>query len=243
MGGEEYEKMRTAIVEDDKEAAEKLSGFIRRYGRENGRVFDIAEFKDTAAFLFGYKPDYDLVFMDIEMPGRNGMDGAKKLREFDPDVPLVFVTGLMHYAVKGYEVGALDYLVKPYSYEAFEMTFSMAVKKRADAERSVTVRNMSGYARIPLSAIYYVEVNKHRVIYHTDFGLVDVWGSMKAAEKALPPFSFAKCGASWLVNLGRVKSIEGDSVVVGGDRLKISRAKKKAFLQALNAFVSYGGGI
>ena len=241
MGGEANEKMRIAIVEDDKEAAEKLSGFIRHYGRENGRAFEIAEFRDTASFLIGYKPKYDLVFMDIEMPGRNGMDGAKKLRECDPEVPLVFVTGLMHYAVKGYEVGALDYLVKPYSYEAFAMTFSAAVKKSENAEQSVTVRNMNGYVRIPLSSVYYIEVNKHRVLYHTDGGTVDVWGSMKTAESALPPRLFAKCGASFLVNLSYVRSVEGDVAAVGGDLLKISRSKKKSFLRALGAFVALGG--
>lgn len=235
--------MRIAIVEDETQAAEKLGDFIRRYGRENGRTFEISEFRDTASFLFGYKPEYDLVFMDIEMPGRNGMDGAKKLREFDPDVTLVFVTGLMHYAVKGYEVGATDYLVKPYSYEAFEMTFSAALKRSENSGLSVTVRNMSGYTRIPLSSVYYVEVNKHRVVYHTDSGIVDVWGSMKSAESALPPLSFARCGASFLVNLARVRSVDGDTVTVGGERLKISRSKKKDFLRSLNAFVASGGGL
>lgn len=233
--------MRIAIVEDETEATEKLKGFILRYGRENDRIFDVAEFADTASFLFGYKPEYDVVFMDIEMPGRNGMDGAKKLRVFDPDVPLVFVTGLMHYAIKGYEVGATDYLVKPYSYEAFAMTFSVALKKSETAGLSVTVCNTSGYTRILLSSVYFVEVNKHRVLYHTDIGIVDVWGSMKSAESVFPPRSFAKCASSFLVNLARVKSVAGDTVTVGEYKLKISRSKKKSFLQALNAFVAGGG--
>lgn len=237
------QKMRIAIVEDSDQAARVLHSCLLRYEKEYETTIDAVRFGDVASFLSGYKPEYDCVFMDIDLPCRNGLEGAKKLRECDPWVPLVFVTALAHYAVDGYRVGATDYLVKPYSYTAFKLAMTAVVKKTKTANEYVTVRNLEGSTRIPVDSIYYVEVNKHRVIYHTDFGCVDVWGSMKSAEELLPKDVFAKCGASWLVNLRYVRGISGTEVTVGSDRIKISRAKKKEFTASLHNYMSRDGGV
>ena len=139
-------------------------------------------------------------------------------------------------------MNATDYLVKPYTYAALELAMNSVVARRTGADRAVTVRNLEGSTRIPIGSIYYVEVNKHRVIYHTDFGLVDVWGSMKSAEENLPKDSFAKCGASWLVNLMHVRKVCSGEVEVGGDSIKISRARRKEFIAALHAYIAREGG-
>lgn len=236
------EKFKVAVVEDDKAAAEKLRGFLTRYSEEHGVEFETTVYSDAVFFLFGYKPDFNCIFMDIDLPYLNGMDGALRLRESDPAVPIIFVTSLAQYAVKGYEASALDYLVKPYSYESFAMAVSRAIARAKTLEEgSVTVRNVEGAHRISFDSIYYVEVHGHRLLYHTDSGVVDVWGSMPDAEGALPSDRFCKCGASWLVNLSHVRSIKGDYVFVGGDSLKISRARKKPFIAALHEYIERGG--
>ena len=102
-----------AIVEDNEAAAEKLAGFLERYANENNEVFEIIKFHDALDFLDGYRTVYDAVFMDIEMPGIDGMEAAHRLRRLDQKVILVFVTNMASYAVKGYEVNATDYIVKP----------------------------------------------------------------------------------------------------------------------------------
>ncbi len=236
------QKMNVAIVEDDAAAVEKLRGCLAKYTEERGTEFNVTVFSDAVFFLFAYKSEFDCIFMDIDLPYLNGMDGAMKLRQKDPHVPVIFVTSLAKYAVKGYEAAALDYLVKPYSYEALAMSVSRAIERAEALESgSVIVRNLEGARRITFDSIYYVEVHKHRLLYHTDTDVVDVWGSMPDAEKALPAQRFCKCGASWLVNLGRVSAIRGNFVVVGGDELKISRSRKKAFIAALHAYISDGG--
>lgn len=103
--------MRVAIVEDEAESAAVLQAHFARYGKERGCTFAADVYADAESFITGYRPDYDLVLFDIEMPGMNGMKGAQKLREVDPYVPIVFVTNMARYAVKGYSVGAIDFIV------------------------------------------------------------------------------------------------------------------------------------
>lgn len=233
--------MKVVIVEDDERESDRLSGYVSKYASGRGETADITVYPNALVFLSRYAPGADVVFMDIDMPDMTGMEAAKHLRERDSLVPLVFVTALSSFAVEGYSVGAADYLVKPYSYDALVFSLDRLFRRTAHCGE-VTVRNMNGSVRISVDSINYVEINKHRLLYHTDSGIVDVWGSMKTAEAQLPAGLFARCGVSYLVNLRRVERIAGDEVTVGGDVIVISRAKKKSFMAALNAYIAGGGG-
>lgn len=233
--------MKVVIVEDDERESDRLSGYVSKYASGRGETADITVYPNALVFLSRYVPGADVVFMDIDMPDMTGMEAAKHLRERDSLVPLVFVTALSSFAVEGYSVGAADYLVKPYPYDALVFSLDRLFRRTAHCGE-VTVRNMNGSVRIPVDSINYVEINKHRLLYHTDSGIVDVWGSMKTAEAQLPAGLFARCGVSYLVNLRRVERIAGDEVTVGGDVIVISRAKKKSFMAALNAYIAGGGG-
>ena len=235
--------MRVGIVEDTASDARILTEYLARYAGETGKEIQIRQFDDVPFFLFEYKPEYDCVFLDIDLPGKSGLEAAKKIRERDALVPIIFVTRLLRYATRGYEVGAVDFLVKPYSYEDFHIAVEAAASAGANFGKTVTVRNMYGSVRIAVESIYYVEVCKHRVIYHTDSSLVDVWGSMTTAQKELPQDSFQKCGASYLVNLRHVLGVYGDYVAVGKDKIKKNREKKKGFLASLHVYISRGGGV
>ena len=103
--------LNIAIVEDEPAHAEVLRGFLQRYAAERGEEVAAEVFPSGLDFVSDYQPRYDAVFMDIEMPHMNGMDCAFKLRERDAEVPLVFVTGMAQYAVKGYEAGAIGYKI------------------------------------------------------------------------------------------------------------------------------------
>lgn len=231
--------MRAVIVEDNENEAKKLAAYLERYGEEHGENIVIDAYPDAVVFLSRFSSDADIILMDIDMPDLGGMDAARKLRTFDPIVPLVFVTALSSFAVQGYSVGAFDFLVKPYSYKALTYTLDRVSSRSKCSD--ISVRNSGGTVRIPLDSIYYVEVNKHRVLYHTDSGTVDVWGSMKYVSEALPEDIFVRCGVSYLVNLSNVTGITDDFVIVGGDAVRISRAYKKKFLSALNAYIAAGG--
>ena len=105
--------LRIAIVEDEKDSLDRLTGLIKRYEKERDCECGVSVFGDGMNFVSDYCRVYDVVFMDIEMPFLDGMHAARKLRELDPSVMLVFVTRLASYALAGYEVDAAGYIVKP----------------------------------------------------------------------------------------------------------------------------------
>lgn len=236
--------MKIAVVEDDRLYIDRVKDYLKRYGDEKGSAFEAVSFLSADNFLFSYKPEFECILLDIDLPGMGGMEAAKKLRELDKNVIIVFSTSYAQFAIDGYDVDATDYLVKPYPYESFSLTMDRVCRKAASQLRgSVTVRNREGETHIPVSSILYVEQYNHRLIYHTDTGLVDVWGTMAGAERLLADFpGFVRCSASYLVNLRFVRAVSGATVTVGKDQIGISRGKKKEFLQALNTFWATGGG-
>lgn len=121
-----------ALVEDDVKAAETIQKYLDRYEAENQIKFDVTTFSNAIPLLENYTADYDIIFMDIRMPYMNGMDAAHRLRAIDSKVILIFITSLTQYAVAGYEVEALDYIVKPVNYYDFALKLARAIVARRD---------------------------------------------------------------------------------------------------------------
>ncbi len=204
--------------------------------------FAVTRFKNGVTFLAAEGSDFDLVFMDIEMPSLNGMETAKRLRKLNPSVVLVFVTNFAQYAVNGYEVGALDFLVKPVTYANFEVKLLRATETvKMRAKDIVVISGSDGVVTVSKSDIKYVEIMSHDMIYHTvGCGDLRAYGTLKKAEEMLGP-CFVRCSSAYLVNLAFVKSVRGYTVTVGGDKLPLSRLRKKAFMESLADY--YGGKI
>ena len=135
--------IRIAIAEDDPQCFAQLERYIGDYGRETGRAFQVTHYGDGEDLVERYKPGFDLILMDVEMPFMDGMTAAGYIREKDPEVVIVFVTNLAQYAIQGYSVNALDYILKPVSYFSFSQRLGRAlqyVKKKEDACITVAVR-------------------------------------------------------------------------------------------------------
>lgn len=222
------------IVEDETSAAETMRGHIERYGRERGEEFRVTVYGDAVAFLADYRTDTDIVLMDIELPDLDGMTAASRLRAIDPVVTIIFVTNMAQFAIRGYSVAALDFLVKPVTYYAFATMMARAISSRALVQgQELAVRTTGGLSRITAASVRYVEVRDHRLIYHTDKGNMDGWGSLRDLENELARYGFSRCSSSYLVNLKRVTAIDGSEVAVGSERLPLSRSRKKDFMRAL----------
>ncbi len=110
---------RIAVVEDEESCAEKLIGFSARYSAEHEETVEAVYFKNPVLFLEQYRGEYDAVFMDIAMPMMDGMECANRLREKDEEVPLIFTTYMSQYAIRGYEVDAMEFVIKQVLYEDF----------------------------------------------------------------------------------------------------------------------------
>lgn len=231
--------IRLAIVEDDRTASETLKEYILRYGKENSVQFSIRQFPDAVGLLDQYSAEYDIIFMDIQMPYLNGMDAAHRLRAMDQKVILIFITSLAQYAVEGYEVDAMSYLVKPINYYEFAMKLGKAIKKVPFVSAAVIILNTkSGDIRLAQEDIRYVEISGHWVVYHTLGGDYSQYSSLSKVEAQLSAEEFVRCNSCYLVNLLYVQQVNSMYVVLdNGTELKISQPKKKTFVAALQKYI------
>ena len=226
--------IRIAIVEDEPDFQQQLQNYLIRYGTEKKCRFRISTFCDAASFLADYRRDYDLVFMDIKMPGIHGMEAARQLRRLDQQVALIFVTTLVQYAIAGYEVGALYYLLKPLHYHEFVLKLTSALK-RISRSGVIIIRSGQKVHRIDLSDIRYLESDGHNIRYHLGDQIVARRCSLRHAESELDN-CFIRCSSSFIVNLAHVRSHQGDTVDVDGIALHISRPQRPLFTQAYEKY-------
>ncbi len=235
--------MKICILEDEKAVADKLCSYIERYCGEHGVAADTKVFSNAFDLIENYHADADILFMDIQMPLMNGMEAAKKLRETDKKVLIVFVTNLAQYAVEGYEVNAFDFILKPVEYEGFKMRFERVLKEleHRGADRYINITAKSGFKRIALSGLMYVEVINHDLIFHASDGCIRTRGTMKKLAEELKGDYFVQCSNCYLVNLAHVKQADRVAVLSDGTELAISRNARKGFFAELAKYL--GGTI
>lgn len=227
-----------AVVEDSPKAMEQMKQFLERYRQEHSLDFQASFYPDSVAFLEQYRPQYDIIFLDVVMPGIDGMETARRIRAQDADVILVFVTRMAQLALKGYEVQAMDFLVKPLNYDAFELRMGLLLERLPrQRPKSLLISTRDGKWRIVIDRLIYVEVIKHKLFYHTEDGTFETGGTMKEAEEQLEGCAFSRCDNSLLVNLRFVTWVGQNELTAGGCRLKISRPRRKLFLQELSDYV------
>lgn len=227
-----------AIVEDEKEFRDQLRNYLKYYESEFYIEFQISEFEDGEDILRDYKNEYDIILLDIEMPRLNGMDAAELIREKDEEVVLMFITNMAQYAIRGYSVGALDFVMKPITYYTFSMKMKRALKRVEKQENKPLVLNLpDGIKTLEIKQIYYVEVQNRMLHYYTDEGEIVVRGTLQAAEEILKPYPFAKCNHWYIVNLMHVKEVNKYTAIVEPHQIEISRRNKTGFLKALTEYI------
>ncbi len=233
--------VRIAIVEDEDLYVEQLRQYLNQYQEENGEVFEIMVFSDGDQIVENYRGDFDIIFLDVQMPFMDGMTAAEHIRKLDENVVLIFITNMAQYAIRGYSVNALDFILKPITYFPFSQKLKRTLEVLKKREKKyVTLKVDGGVAKLALNQIYYVESMKHRVIVHGESSEYSLVGTMKDMEERLLGENFFRCNNCYLVNLTQVERVIGTEVIVGGQSLQISRPKRKAFMAALT---NYMGGI
>lgn len=226
--------LKIMIVEDERIVAEQLKSFIEKYAKSNQLETVIVLYQNPEEFLKEYQNEAELIFMDINMPQMNGMNVAKKLRKLDAKVNLVFVTYLAKYAINGYEVHALDFILKPVSYENFAMKMDRILSlMEEDSDKKIMVKTTEGVAALYVKEIRYVEIAEHYLYFHMRDDVVKSRGTLKEVQEILDGEPFASCNKCYLVNLERVDAIVENCVIVGHQELQISRLKKKEFMKRL----------
>lgn len=231
--------VKVAIVEDDVRYQQQLKEYLEQYGEEKGEHFQIRIFGDGDEILENYRADYDLILMDIQMKFMNGMEAAEQIREMDKDVIIIFITNLSAYAMNGYRVDALDYVLKPVSYFSFSERIDRALNRRRNRMTTYfSIPIKGGVKRIEVSDLMYIEVHDHDLIYHMVGESFETRGSMKAAEEMLRDYPFFRCNKFYLVNLQYVEAVSGNDVHLHREILQVSRAKRRELMDALNNYLN-----
>ena len=231
-----------AIVEDNPEVREQLIGYVHRYERQYGKMFELTAFADGDEIVSDYRAVYDIILLDIQMRRMDGMAAAEAIRKVDRDVILIFITNMAQFAIRGYAVDALDYVLKPVPYFAFSRQLQKAVERLRRRQKTfLTVPVEGGLRRVDVATLYYLESEGHYVRLYTEDGELLTAGSLKAYEEKLANKPFVRCNSGYLVNLAQVLGVQQNTVQVGPYTLQISRPKKKAFLEALTDYI--GGDV
>lgn len=232
--------MRIAVVDDNVEDRKQILLCLEKYSTESKTAYETVVFEDAKAFLADYHYTFDFIILDIDMPGMSGIEAARLLRRKDPNVTLMFVTNMPQYAIEAYAVEAMDYMLKPVLYPDFCLKMKKAeryIHRSADA--SILLQTADAVLQRRTSEILYVESQQHYLFYHTAQETLKVRGKLSEIEKTLLPYHFARAGVSYLVNLSHVRGLVGADVLVGDDRVPVSRRYKAQFL---TAFTRYMGG-
>ena len=147
---------------------------------------------------------------------------------------------MANYAVQGYEVEAIDFIVKPFTYEVFEYKLGRILSRTEDKREksSIIVRSDDQVHNIRITKLRYVEISGHTLIYHMEKEQLEMRGSMREAEQLLEGHGFCKCSQSYLVNLRFITRIETNDVYLGDFAIHISRGRKKDVVRAMSDFMA-----
>lgn len=227
--------LRIAIVEDEADCAQKLQDYIHRYSEEHGLEVAVTWFPDGMDLAEDYTPEWDILFLDIQMAHLDGMETARRIRRQDADVTLVFIANLAKYAIQGYEVDASDYILKPLEYDRFQVRMDkLNTRLSRKQERYIVLPLAEQKLRVAVDDILYAEVIDHDLQVVTAKQRYFMRGTLQELERLLDGQGFSRCNRCYLVNLRRVTGVEKDAVRMGEHILPISRPRKKQFLQELS---------
>lgn len=228
--------INVCIVEDELSQAELLKGYINKYGSKRKQQFSIVHLADGIDLVDEYQGQYDIILLDIQMKHLDGMAAAEKIRKVDSEVIIIFITSTVQYAVQGYAVDALGYVLKPVPYTQFEQLFDKAITRVQARQQHIYIKVSVDDKQIKLDCdtISYIESQRNNVIIHSEDKDYTTIGPLKRFDEMLMNHGFSKCHNAYLVNLSYVEAIQKEEVLLtNGHSLPISRARKKEFMAAL----------
>lgn len=221
--------LRIAICEDNQKEQERLTAAIKDWAAVRKTQADILCYPSAEAFLIAW-PDvfFDLAFLDIQMKDMNGIQLAEYIRRSDKNMLLVFVTSFTQYVLKGYDVAALHYLIKPLSTAKLLPVLDKAhMICRSRQNDFILVSEGSGQIKLPYGSIHYISMLSHTAEIHTDD---KAYGLRKTAAELndMLPAHFVRCHRSYIVNLFKTDCVYRDSLILSdGTKLPVSRNNSK----------------
>jgi len=221
--------MRFAICEDDPNMQQRLSDAITDWATSRKVKIDILCYPSAEAFLMAW-PDisFDLVFLDIQMKSMTGIDLAECIRRTDKNMMIVFVTSFKQYILKGYDVNALHYLIKPLSQSKLLPILDKAYTIWHSRRNAVIlVSNGNGQMKLPFDDIYCISMLSHTANIQTDSETYELRKTAEELSTLLPSY-FIRCHRSYIVNLFKVDCVYKNSLLLSNEKsLPVSRNNSK----------------
>lgn len=236
---------KIAICDDMEQDTQYIASAAKKWAEQENVCVDIHTFPSAEGFLFDYAEhkDYDILLLDIEMPSMNGVELAKRIRQENDAVQIVFITGYSDYIAEGYDVAALHYLMKPVSFDKLFAVMNRATDKLNKTEKSIIMAVDGESLRIAVSDIVAVEAFAHFCTLTTIHARFEVKASITAVEKMLNESAggeFVRCHRSYIVGVKYIKSISKTDVTLdNGAKIPLSRSHCQAVNQA---FIRYFKG-
>lgn len=235
---------RIAICEDDAAQRDYEEALTRRWAKKREYKIALDAYAASEAFLFVCedKPPYDLFILDIQMGEMDGIELAAKLRENDCDAAIIFLTGIPDYAIEGYSVGAVRYLLKPVNEADFFSLLDVLYEDRKKDSDSYFILEMGGNARkIKLTEILYAEARGHYIYMKTAAGAQEWKGAFSPLQTELGAKGFFLLKRGLLVNLAQVEQISRTECILGdGTTLPVARSKYRELNEAFIAYYRKG---
>lgn len=203
--------MRIAICDDDPSDLKTVYKYVNRFVKENMLEVEINCFSSGESMLRQYRyAPYDLLLLDIYMDSQSGIDIARTLRETNNTCEIIFITNSLDHALESYRLKAIEYLVKPVSWEEAEKALQRCCSRFVDSSRYIEVKCGRKVEHIRLRTILSVEVYGHQSVFHTLFGDFRTRTSLDEIETMLGGLPFFRISRSYLVNFKKTDRLEKD---------------------------------
>ena len=227
-----------AVVDDDPKDAALLKGCVEEYCKKNGQPAMIHVFGDGLDLIRSTE-NHDIVFLDIQMGKLDGLETARFIRKINKDNILIFVTNMAQFAIKGYEVDALDFILKPVSMASIVYVMDKAMRRLdgSGARAQFSLKTPEGTISLSANDITYVEVFDHNLVYHTTRGVYHVRGKISDVSGKLNQRHFVLCNRSFVVNLRYVSNITADSLTIDDTQISISKSRRRELMQRFSSFL------
>lgn len=231
--------MKICICDDEKDFIHNFQLLLKQYSKKHKNINQFNSFENDLLSYFYSQNDIDILFLDIKFQTYSGIEIAKKIRDINPSVILIFLTSFPEYALSGYKVKAFDYLVKPLSYLQLENVLDQAISElKSNEKHFLIIKDSGNIFKIEFPEIIYIETYNRNILFHLTSGS-EITGheSLKAYEDKLDE-RFYRCHTGYIVNMAYVTSIQKDYAILNSNvTVPVSRYKKKKFQMLFTDFL------
>lgn len=208
--------MKIAICDDEVLQLQLLNNYVERWANEEDINYSIELFQSAESFHFQWLEDfsYDLILLDIEMGELNGIELSKLIREKDNEIQIIFITALTDYIHEGYDVDAINYLIKPISEEKLKETLNKAIGRKEVKSKSIFIESDGMTYRANEGSIMYMEIKNHQLYIYKKDQVITTRKSLKEMEGTLSKDEFIKPHRSYIVALRYIKKIDSKQIIL-----------------------------